>query len=119
MGGSFVVTRTIGVTPRGSMARQRSSTWLGWSVPCSASKTRKSQPSSATYSMSDGSAVRTKAPNAGSPAASFAFVAFCSMTALAQSIRRLTTSSHRSDDHERNIAAATDAFASASVKLGL
>src|SRR5687767_11991999 len=71
----------MGVTPRGSMARHRSSTWLGRRVPCSASNTRKSQPRRATYSISDGSAVRTKQPKTASPSASLAFVVFFSIPA--------------------------------------
>src|SRR6185437_8473946 len=57
-----------------------------WRVPCSPSRTRKSQPSSATYSIRDGSAVRMKQPKTAPPSASFAFVVFFSMCPVGPSV---------------------------------
>ena len=96
-GRSLVVTRTIGVTPRGSTARHRFSTSRGWRVPCSPSKTRKSQPCRPTYSMRLWLGGTYEAAEHGLARGQLRLGRFSSIVVPGQSILRLMTSSHRSD----------------------
>jgi hypothetical protein len=81
--GLFVAGRAIAVNPHASAAIAISSTLSSVSVPCSQSSSTQSKPNAPIISTICGDGIITDTPNAGSPAASLAFMRLGFISAVA------------------------------------